>query len=319
MDFSDIPSAQQLILIADDDEAICKVLSMLLIDVGYQVECVGDGSALIERAQVVMPDLLLIDVMMPDMDGYEALRQLRNDTRTAHIPVIMITARAEPIDLVYGFDSGADDYITKPFNSTELLARVRSQIRRAARRPVRSPLTGLAGNILITEELRFRLSRPGPFALLYADLNNFKAFNDAYGFARGDRVILLAAEVILSCAGQGGERDFVGHIGGDDFALITIPARIQPICQRVLAEFGQRVRELYDADDLARGHLEGFDRHGTYQRFPITTLAIGGVTNRHDQFANPDAIGQRAAEMKLLAKRVSPGNYVIDGEHFSAL
>ncbi len=319
MDPSGIRGPQQRILIADDDEAICKVLSILLVDIGYDVESVNDGSALIERAQLMMPDLLLIDVMMPGMDGYEALRQLRNDTRTAHIPAIMITARAEPTDLVYGFDSGADDYVTKPFNTSELLARVRSQIRRAARRPVRSPLTGLAGNILITEELRFRLRREEHFALLYADLNNFKVFNDIYGFARGDRVIRLAAEVIVASVGQGNERDFVGHIGGDDFAIITVPARIEPICQRVLADFGQQVRDLYDAEDLARGHIEGYDRQGAYQRFPITTLAIGGVTNRQEQFADPDAIGRRAAEMKLFAKSLSPGNYVIDSVPTSAL
>ncbi|MBX0329554.1 response regulator [Oscillochloris sp. ZM17-4] len=319
MDSSRIPTPRQIILIADDDEAICQVLSLLLIDSGYAVESATDGGTLIDRAQQIMPDLLLIDVMMPDMDGYEALRQLRNDTRTAHIPAIMITARAEPIDLVHGFDSGADDYVTKPFNSNELLARVNNQLRRATRRPVRSPLTGLAGNILITEELRFRLRRPEHFVLLYADLNNFKAFNDTYGFARGDQVIRLASEVIVSSVTHGGQRDFVGHIGGDDFAIITVPDRIATICQRVLAEFGQRVRELYDAADLARGYIAGFDRHDTYRQFPITTLAIGGVTNRQEQFADPEALGRRAAEMKQIAKSLPPGSYVIDGVSAHAL
>jgi PleD family two-component response regulator len=306
-------------MIADDDEAICSLLSMLLVSVGYRVEIVADGNALIEQAQVTMPDLLLIDVMMPDMDGYEALRQLRNDTRTAHIPVIMITARADIADLVSGFDQGADDYVTKPFNGTELLARVQNQLRRATRRPVRSPLTGLAGNILIAEELRFRIRRQELFALLYADLNNFKAFNDTYGFARGDRVIRLAAEVMVSAVETTGARDFVGHIGGDDFAIITAPPRIAQICLSVLTQFGQQVRDLYDAADLAQGHLEGFDRHGTYRRFPITNLSIGGVTNQREQFSDPETIGRRAAEMKLIAKSLPPGSYVIDGVPAHAL
>jgi PleD family two-component response regulator len=319
MDVAAAPESQQTILIADDDEAICQVLTLLLRDMGYQVETVSGGNSLIDQAQLIMPNLLLIDVMMPDIDGYEALRQLRNDTRTAHIPAIMLTAKVEPSDLVYGFDSGADDYITKPFNSSELLARVKNQLRRATRRPVRSPLTGLAGNVLIIEELRFRLRRAEPFALLYADLNNFKAFNDTYGFARGDRVILLAAEVIVASVIRANQRDFVGHIGGDDFAIITTPSRIAGICQATLAAFGQQVRHLYDDDDLQRGHLEGFDRHGIYRRFPITSLAIGGVTNRSAQFPDPETLGQRAAQMKQAAKLLPAGNYVVDGVPFEAL
>ncbi|NTV63242.1 MAG: response regulator [Oscillochloris sp.] len=316
---SDIPTVSPTILIADDDPAICHVLSILLHSHGFRVECVTDGNALIRTAQRFMPNLLLIDVMMPDMDGYEALRQMRNDTRTAHIPAIMLTARSEPKDLVYGLDSGADDYVVKPFDTSELLARVRGQLRRATRRPVRSPLTGLAGNVLITEELRFRLRRPEHFALLYADLNNFKSFNDTYGFARGDRVIRLAATLISNSVEELSKRDFVGHIGGDDFAIITSPELITPICQSVLMRFGAQVRELYDARDLQRGHLEGPDRHGVYRRFPITTLAIGGVTNRYEQFASPEDLGQRAAEMKQAAKSLAPGSYVIDGVPASAL
>ncbi|EFO80372.1 response regulator receiver modulated diguanylate cyclase [Oscillochloris trichoides DG-6] len=314
MDSSDIPAANQTILIADDDESIRQVLMILLRSVGYRIELVGNGSDLIQRAQVIMPHLLLIDVMMPDMDGYEALRQLRNDTRTAHIPAIMLTARGEPKDLVHGFDSGADDYVIKPFNTVELIARVRSQLRRATRKPVRSPLTGLAGNVLIAEELRFRLRREEPFVLLYADLNNFKPFNDIYGFARGDRVIRLAADVIVACVARIGEHDFVGHIGGDDFAIITTPQHITPICRAILTDFGLQVQELYDPADLERGYLEGVDRHGIYRQFPITTFSIGGVTNRYEQFAGPDEIGQRAAEMKAQAKSLPYGSYVVDGE-----
>lgn len=319
MDASDIPLARKTILIADDDESICRALTLLLNSAGYRVESVNGGGILIETAQMMMPDLLLIDVMMPDMDGYEVLRQLRNDTRTAHIPAIMLTALSEPHELVHGFDSGADDYVTKPFSNSELIARVHSHIRRATRRPVRSPLTGLAGNVLIVEELRFRIQRNEPFALLYADLNNFKVFNDTYGFARGDRAIRLVAEVIITSTSSTSDRDFIGHIGGDDFAIITTPSRIAAICQAVLTSFNQQVLGLYDTEALTHGHIEGFDRHGAYQRFPITALAIGGVTNCHEQFTDPEEIGRRAAEMKQVAKSLPPGCYVVDGAPFSIL
>lgn len=316
-------TTRQTILIADDDTGICRLLEILLTSVGYAVQIVQNGQELVDRAYEVVPDLMLVDVMMPQLDGYEALRLLRNDTRTAHIPVIVLTARTASGDLVTGFESGADDYVTKPFDGVELLARIKSLLRRVARRPVRSPLTGLPGNVLIVEEIRFRLRQPEPFALLYIDLNNFKAFNDIYGFARGDQVIRLVAEILTdTVGGHAGDpesttrRDFIGHIGGDDFALLTIPQRISQICAYAIEQFASRVRSLYSQDDLDRGYLEALDRHGILRRFPITGLAVGGITSHNSTFDDPDEVGRRAAEMKHAAKLLKEGGYIIDGETF---
>src|ERR671939_129307 len=168
---------------------------------------------LVRMAQERIPDLVLVDLMMPQLDGYEAIRQLRNDTRTAHLPMLILTAKSTPDDVVVGFETGADDYITKPFNIPELLARIKGHLRRANQQPVRNPLTGLAGNILLTEELKYRLSQPEPFAYLYVDLDNFKAFNDTYGPARGDRLITLMADVLTEALRtHGNSGDFIGHV-----------------------------------------------------------------------------------------------------------
>src|SRR5690606_26709342 len=155
----------------------------------------NDGDQLVRMAQDTVPDLILVDLMMPLMDGFEAIRQLRNDTRTSHLPMIILTARSASSEVVVGFDSGADDYIVKPYDIDVLLARIRSHLRRAAKLPVRNPLTGLPGNVLLQAEIERQLTQRTPFSLIYIDLDNFKAFNDAYGFARGDRAIHMLAGV----------------------------------------------------------------------------------------------------------------------------
>jgi DNA-binding response OmpR family regulator len=301
------------ILVADDEPTVCQLLELVLTTEGYEVLTAANGDELVRTAQEQKPDLLLVDVMMPQLDGYEAIRQLRNDTRTAHLPMIILTARANPSDLVTGFETGADDYITKPFHLPELLARIKGHLRRAEQRPVHNPLTGLPGNVLLTEELKYRIRRDEPFALLHVDLDNFKAFNDTYGFSRGDRAIKLVAEVLADAVAQkGNSNDFIGHIGGDDFALITTPDVLDALCQGVIAAFDRGVRQLYDPDDLARGFLRSTDRQGVPRKFPIMTLTIGAVTNVHRHFDDYEAVSRVAAEMKGFAKTRAGSNYVVD-------
>jgi len=301
------------ILIADDDPAIRYLISITLESQGYELYIATNGYQLVRMAQEIMPDLLLIDLMMPHMDGYEAIRQLRNDTRTSHLPIIIVTAKSASGEVVTGFESGADDYITKPFNTDELVARVKGHLRRAAQRPVHNPLTGLAGNVLLTEELKYRIKSGEPFALLYLDLDNFKSFNDVYGFARGDRMIKLVADVLIESVmmHQKGS-DFIGHIGGDDFAVITTPCVLEALCTTVIERFDERVRYLYETDDLKRGYLEGADRDGVARRFPITTISIGVVTTMQRTFVDYEEVSRVATEMKQFAKTRPGSCYEVD-------
>jgi len=301
------------ILIADDEPTVRQLLELVLTGQGYEVSLATNGAQLVRMAQERVPDLVLVDLMMPQMDGYEAIRQLRNDTRTAHLPMLILTAKSTLDDVVTGFETGADDYITKPFNIPELLARIKGHLRRASQQPVRNPLTGLPGNILLAEELKYQLSRPDPFAYLYVDLDNFKAFNDTYGPARGDRVIKLLAEVLLeSAASHGTGADFVGHIGGDDFAIITSPDVLDKLCAHIISTFDQQVRLLYDPEDLARGYLLGIDRQGVPRRFPLISLSIGVATNRNRTFADYEELSRVAAEMKQFSKQDPGSSYAID-------
>lgn len=302
------------ILIADDDPALSMLLSAALEDAGYEVLVANNGDQLVRMAQDQIPDLILVDLMMPLMDGFEAIRQLRNDTRTSHLPMIILTARSASSEVVTGFDSGADDYIIKPYDVDVLLARIRSHLRRAAQLPVRNPLTGLSGNVLLQAELERQLTQGSPFALIYIDLDNFKAFNDVYGFARGDRAIHLLASVLQEIAPR---EDFLGHIGGDDFAIIHYGPNPEALCARIIATFDTRVRDLYDEADLARGFLTAIDRHGVQRQFGLLSLSISVVSTQNRNFTSIDQISKVAAELKLAAKQTSGSSYVIDRRRFN--
>jgi diguanylate cyclase (GGDEF)-like protein len=301
------------VLIADDDAAIRQMLEDLLAEDGYSVTSTANGHELVQLAQQIIPDLILVDLMMPQMDGYEAIRQLRNDTRTAHIPMLILTAQIHTRNVVVGFQSGADDYITKPFDTAILLARIQSQLRRASQRPVHNPLTGLPGNSLLREEMRYRLEQSPPFALLYVDLDNFKVFNDTYGFARGDEAILLVAHLLQHAVAIHNAPDaFIGHIGGDDFAILTSASIADSICQTLIASFDQAIGQLYHREDLQRGFLTGLDRHGMLRRFGLLTMSIGVVTTERRSFGSPTELARVAAEMKHYAKTQPGSSYAVN-------
>jgi len=303
----------QRVLIADDDPSIRQLLEATLRNDGYDVISASNGHELVRLAQERAPGLILVDLVMPQMDGYEAIRQMRNDTRTAHIPMLILTARSHTGDVVIGFETGADDYIAKPFDIAELLARVKSHLRRAAQRPVLNPLTGAPGGVLFSQELRHRLAQGAPLALLYADLDNFKAFNDAYGFSRGDRAILLVAGIIQTVlSSHGNPDDFVGHIGGDDFAVLTTPDHVDMLCRNLIAMFDREVLQLYHADDRRRGYLTAADRHGILRRFGLMSISIGVVTTERRTFSDEEEITRIAAEMKQFAKAQPGSSYAVD-------
>jgi diguanylate cyclase (GGDEF)-like protein len=306
-------SPQWRVLIADDDPYIRQLLELALSEAGYEVTSAIDGYELVRLAQDRPPSLILVDLAMPRMDGYEAIRQLRNDTRTAHVPMLILTARTNTKDVVTGFETGADDYIAKPFDINELLARVKSHLRRSIQRPVLNPLTGLPGGVLLSQAIRQRLASKTPFALLYADLDNFKAFNDIYGFSRGDQVLLFVAGIIQKVmAAHGNPDDSIGHIGGDDFAMLTTPDRAERICRALIGTFDEEVTQLYNSEDRQRGYISGADRYGILRRFDLMSISIGVVTTQRRGFSDQESLTRVAAEMKHHAKEQPGSTFAVD-------
>jgi diguanylate cyclase (GGDEF)-like protein len=301
------------VLVVDDDRNLRKIIGTNLELENFEVVSAADGEEALELLFASPVDLVLLDVMMPLMSGYEVARRIRSHPNpvVSHVPIIMVTALGETNDKLRGFEAGADDYITKPFGPAELLARVRAKIRRIETDASLSPLTRLPANLSIEADLRKRMDSGAPFAVLYLDLDSFKAFNDVYGFPRGDEAIKLVASVAVSVVHRRGtEADFVGHIGGDDFIVVTTPDRSEEIAGEIIATFDGDIRALYSSQDLRQGYIETRDRRGTLNRFPVMSLSVAIVTNEHRPFENYTQIGEAAAELKRYAKSISGSTVV---------
>ncbi len=301
------------ILVVDDDPEIRDFVKANLEREGFEIEVAGSGPEALELAGERPPALVLLDVMMPGMDGLTTLRHLRNDVPTANVPVVMLTAKPQAAERVKGLDLGADDYITKPFEIDELVARVRSVIRRAQHMRDLSPLTGLPGNFRITTELENRVRDGSEFAVVYGDLDNFKAFNDNYGFMRGDAVIKFTADTLLEVAGDVvGEGVFIGHLGGDAFVIIMAAEHIEPFCEGVIKHFDDGILEFYDTADALQGYIEVTDRLGEKQTFPTASFSMGVATNRDRALTSEWEVSAIATEMKEFAKREPGSVYAVD-------
>jgi len=290
------------ILVVDDDADIRRFVEMNLWLEGYRVVTAADGAMALAMVATEVPDLVLLDVMMPGLDGIEVTRRLRADSRTSTMPIIMLTAKSMTADRVLGLTAGADDYIIKPFDTLELVARVRSTLRRNAEARAVSPLTSLPGNLRIEEEIASRVASGQPFAVAYLDLDNFKAFNDVHGFLRGDQVILLLATALRRAVIGAASSTFVGHVGGDDFVLVCAPDEVEKLCELAVDYFDEHVMSLHDPDDVARGCLEVVDRQGVLRKFPLVSVSVGVATSERRHFEDYREVVVVATEMKGVAK-----------------
>jgi diguanylate cyclase (GGDEF)-like protein len=301
------------LLVVDDDPFIARLLEIELKAAGYDVRVASDGQQALAAAQERPPQLVLADVMMPNMDGFELTRRLRQDPRTATVSVIMLTARGLSADKLEGFAIGADDYIVKPFDTPELLARIRGVLNRASDTRSLSPMTGLAGNIAIEDEIERRVSAADPFAILYVDLDRFKSYNDRYGFLRGDEAIRETARVIGEAAAQiVGADTFVGHAGGDDFVVVVPPEQATATAQQIVQMFDEMVPGLYDVDDRTNGYVEVTNRRGDLQRFALLTLSIGIASTEKRAFRHYAEAITVAMEMKQFTKDTGASSWSID-------
>lgn len=304
----------EVVLIADDDPDVARAVEINLSLEGYEVHLAADGDEALQQAFELQPDLVVLDVVMPGKDGLEVCQALRADPRTANTPVVLLTAKSQAADKVAGFGAGADDYVVKPFEPQELVARVTGVLRRTSQMRDLSPLTRLPGNFRISEVIeKLVQSSEVPFAVLYADLNDFKSYNDHYGFLRGDEVIKFTARVVTEAlAARPAEPEFAGHVGGDDFVVITAPDNAEALAQDVIDRFDRGIRELYDPEDLARGYVEVADRQGRTHRHPFVGISVGIVTNEHRSLGTQWEASAIATEMKSHAKRRGRSAYEID-------
>jgi diguanylate cyclase (GGDEF)-like protein len=305
------PTVARNVIVADDDPDLRDILRSVLESAGFTVAECENGERALAAIRQQAPELVIVDFSMPVMTGPELCRHLKQDLVLRHIPIIMLTGRSELQDRVYGIDSGADDYLVKPFEPVELLARVRMVLRRASQDLEANPLTKLPGNISIQREMDRRIGSNAPYAVAYVDLNRFKAFNDHYGFKRGDEVIQKTADVLIDATRAAGtSQDFVGHIGGDDFIVMTSGEKAEPVSAAIVERFDAMAAQLYDAEDRARGYLLHKDRKGQEIKVPLLSVSIALVLSEGRALTHPGQIAKIGAELKAYAKQFDRSVYV---------
>lgn len=299
------------ILVVEDERLIARLLKETLQIEGYQVVTVLRGEDAVQYALRETPHLVLLDMKLPDMDGYNVVERLRANPKTMHIPILILSALDDCASKVRAFELGADDYITKPFDTDELLARVRTQLRRVQQNFL-SPLIGLPGGYQVELAIKRKLACADPWSILYLDLDNFKAFNDVYGFLTGNDLIRLVGRICQRVVRDyGNPDDFVGHIGGDDYVVVTTPDRANNLCALINTAYKLESRPLYHPEDLRRGFISGVDRKGRPYQFPLVSLSIGVVNNQVRRSHTLQEVSYLAAEAKCQAKQANDNVYHI--------
>ena len=288
------------LLVVEDDGDIANMLKIYFSGLNYDVDIAPRGYDALEKTRQVLPHLIVLDIMLPDIDGYEVCRTLRTSTRTSHIPVIFLTQKDERSDKLQGLELGADDYITKPFDIEELKLRVQGAIRRSERESLTDPRSGLPAGRLIEEQLR-RIIREEGWALMDLRISNLGAFNDVYGFVAGDDVLRFSAMLLGEVVdAQGTPNDFIGHAGGDNFIIISTQEAMPDIRKTIKERFDGEVQTHYNFMDRQQGFIQTTNSEGESVQTPLMSMTMGVISPQEHRFADIREITEMAAEARRL-------------------
>lgn len=286
------------LLIVEDDVDIANMLEIYFGGLHYEVDIAGRGSEALEKTRQRLPHLIVLDIMLPDIDGYEVCRILRTHTRTSHIPVIFLTQKDERSDKLQGLELGADDYITKPFDIEELRLRVYNAIARSERESLTDPHTNLPSGQLIEEKLR-QIIRQDGWGFLDIRLKNFDSFKEAYGFVASDNVLRYAASLLGEVVDEFGTiNDFIGHTGNDHFIIITTEDCASPVKEQLVARFSEEILTHYNYLDRQKGYVQYSGDGGKPEQSPIISIVIGIVTPSEHEFTDIREITELAADTR---------------------
>jgi DNA-binding response OmpR family regulator len=286
------------ILVVEDDFDISNMLRIYFTGQGFEVNVAPRGGDALALTRKSLPHLIVLDIMLPDMDGYAVCKELRTTTRTSHIPIIFLTQKDERSDKIAGLEMGADDYITKPFDIEVLKLRVTNAIVRQERENSLDPRTGLPSGRLIEDQLR-RIIRTQDWALLDCRINHFERFKDVYGFIASDEVLRFTSIVLGEVIDEAGtSNDFIGHPGGDNFVIVTTTNALPKVRERIKARFNEEVLTHYSFMDREQGYIIAKGNDGNEIKVPLMTVAIGAVSSDTRQFSDIREITELAAEAR---------------------
>ncbi|MFP4497394.1 MAG: response regulator [Vulcanimicrobiota bacterium] len=301
------------ILIIEDDPITLKLIKKYLEKQKYNVITRTDGNNIFDLTYNLHPDIIILDIMIPGINGLDICKQLKSTFITENIPIILVTGKSNIEDKVLGLSLGADDYLAKPFDLRELGARIKTIMRRSKQSLNANPLSGLPGNIAIQYEISRRIKNQIPYAVCYLDLDNFKSYNDRYGFELGDKVIKAVSRILIEAyLHHRTSDDFVGHVGGDDFIYIARPDRADGICEDIIEKFDGMVPGFYNEKDQEKGFFRCLDRQGIMREYPLMSVSIAVVSSEQRKNSHHGEVAQIAAELKKYAKKFKGSIYVKD-------
>ncbi len=310
----EVPKAPKpRVLIADDQTELLMLMKETVEAAGFEVFIASDGAEALRVIFETHPDIAVLDYSMPVKDGLQIAQDLKDNPLFAHIPIIICTAFSEKKTKIKGLSMGIDDYLIKPVDTDELVARIRMILKRNKLVLDTNPLSKLPGNPSIQARVERELQQGGTFAVLYLDLNNFKAYNDIYGFESGDRVLKATANLLVKLTIHNeNSRDFIGHIGGDDFIIVTDFEKAEALAGRVVAAFDEISPSFYGKEDRARGYIVSTDRQGNIKKFPFLSIAIGVVHNKLRPLLSFAHVSNIGSELKKGAKAHEKSVYILD-------
>ena len=302
---------QEIYIIDDDKSSIMVFNKLFLNDPEYKF--ISVKSEQIDIALKNIPSIIIINEDAIKVDVIELCKKIRNDDDNSITPIIVVSSNSNRQHRIQILKESVEYYIKKPVNTQYLYFTIKNLGRLININRRISPLTGLPGNVQIHAELKKKISNKEEFSVLYLDLDNFKAYNDVYGFLKGDEIIKFTADTIMRCVhAYVPNNAFVGHIGGDDFISIIPTLNCDKICESIIANFDASVTRFFTDDDVERGYIEVANRKGVIEQFPLTSISVGVVEADRGRFANILEIGEVGAQVKHAAKTVMGSSYAID-------
>lgn len=288
------------ILYAEDDDAMRVMVTDILSSANHEVQTVPDGNAALEALRKGLPDLIVLDYRMGEPNGFEVCRQIKTNPRYDFLPVLMLTAENDIEDRIEGFGAGANDYLPKPFDARELIARVTAMVKLSEQGRELNPTTGLPGNRSIEKEFDRRRSEAVPFTMAYLDLDYFKPFNDKFGFPIANSLIEGIGRLLRSMVNE--TEHFAGHIGGDDFVLISDRSNALDLVTRVQQGFIAELHEVVPPEVVERGSYRGVLRNGEEADVPLTRLGAALLHLEPPDIPSLEELSEIAADAKHEAK-----------------
>lgn len=302
---------QEIYIIDDDESSIIVFRELFKNDPEYKFISVTSDE--INVALKNIPSIIIINEDAIEVNVLDLCKKIRNDEDNSITPIIVVSSNSEKEHRIKILKESVEYYIKKPVNAQYLYFTIKNISRLLTINRRISPLTGLPGNVQIHAELKKRISNKEVFSVLYLDLDNFKAYNDIYGFLKGDGIIKFTADTILKCIHEYVPNgSFVGHIGGDDFIAILPIIQCENVCESIIATFDSEVEKFFTEKDVEKGYIEVANRKGVIEQFPLTSISIGVVEADKGRFSNILEIGEIGAQVKHLAKSIIGSSYSID-------